>query len=531
VPINEEYQVTETTIKSIKVGTLMKHLLLTIIAFFLSAELLYAKSSDYEWANQISGSINDAGNGIVMDANDNVFIAGTFKGTLTIGTETLQSDDSYDSFIIKYDTNGDLSWAKNNDSNNLCTCSGISTDKFGNCIITGAFSDSITFDDWTLTSDGNIDIYIVKLDTDGNVIWAKKAGGTDNDSGRAIAVNNLGEIFISGYFEGTAHFDSVILYNSESRVFIAKYDVDGNIVWAKETNVLFSRGLGPNIAADNFGNCYITTHTNVSSATDIYVAKYNFNGGLAWSRIINGSGFYTYDYGKGIAVDSSGNVFVAGKFDGILNFASDTLDCRGSSSWEDIFLAKYSPNGNELWARPLCAAHYEFGQSLSIATDQKDNVIITGFFENTVNVENVTLTSNGLEDIFVCKYGNNGNLLWAISNGGISWDRGSGIATNKCGNIAAVGMFRDEITFGSKTLTCQSNYDIFVTKITKTYIGDLNRDCRVDMTDITVLAPAWLSKASEQQWNPECNISEPEDNTINFKDFATFAEHWMEGFE
>lgn len=510
----------------------MKHVLLTIIlAIFLSVGLQYAQSSEYAWANQVSGSIDDSGNGIAMDSNGNVFVTGIFSGTLTIGTEMLESTGSYDSFIIKYDSNGNFLWAKSSDNNGNNACYGVSTDEFGNCIITGKFYDSITFDDWTLTSSGSKDIYLVKLDPNINVIWAKKAGGIDDDSGGAIAVNNLGEIFISGYFEGTAYFDSVILTNPEPRVFIAKYDIDGNVIWARETNVLFTRGLGPNITADDFGNCCITTHIDGSSETDMYVAKYDLNGNVSWSRIIDGAGSYTYDYGQGIAVDSLGNVFVAGVFDGTLNFASDTLDCSGSSSWEDIFLAKYDPNGNELWARQLCGVHYEHGQTLSIVTDREDNIIVIGYFEGSVNLEEITLTSNGDKDIFVCKYDSNGDLLWALNNGGLSHDRGSSIAANGCGNITAIGTFRDEITFGSTTLTCPSGFDIFVAKIIKTYIGDFDKNCRVDMTDFADLAIAWLSEVGGPQWNPECNISEPEDSTINFKDFSDFAEHWMEGIE
>lgn len=195
----------------------MKHTLLIIMATILSVGLQNAQSSEYTWANQINGFINDSGNWVAMDRDGNVFVTGVFIGTLTIGTETLESSGSYASFIIKYDSNGNLLWARNSENN---ICFGVSTDEFGNCFITGNFYDSTTFDDWTLTSSGSKDIYLVKFDPNGNVIWAKKAGGIDYDSGTAIAVNNLGEIFISGYFEGTVYFDSVILTNPEPRVFI-----------------------------------------------------------------------------------------------------------------------------------------------------------------------------------------------------------------------------------------------------------------------------------------------------------------------
>ena len=496
----------------------------------------YAQSFEYAWANQISGGISDSGNGIAMDSDGNVFVSGTFSGNLTIGTKTLESTGSSDSFLIKYDNNGNLLWAQSSENNGSNGAYGVSTDQFGNCILTGRFYDSVTFGDWTLTSSGEGDIYTIKFDSNGTVIWAKKSGGIGSDAGRAISVNNLGEIFITGYFEGTAYFDSEVLIDSNSKVFITKYDVDGNVIWAKETNVRYGRGLGPHIASDDFGNCFITTHMESSRGTNIYVAKYDSNGDMVWSRIIDSqpqyTGNYTYDYGRGIAVDSIGNVFVAGTFDDILNFASDTLNCSGGRGWENIFFAKYDTNGNEVWARQLCDAHYEGPQTKSIITDNNDNVIVTGYFEDSIEVEGKTLTSNGSSsDTFLCKYDNDGNLLWAISNGGGSSDRGSGAAANECGNIIAIGSFRSTITFDSMSLYCPSGYDLFVTKVTKTYIGDFDKDCQVDMMDFVDLAIAWLSEVDGPRWNQECNISEPTDSIIDLNDFLFFSEHWLQGVE
>lgn len=512
----------------------MKHVLvISILTILFSTTQSYVQGSEYTWANHISGSINDAGDGITMDSHGNVFVSGTFSDTLNIGAITLESTGSSDSFIIKYDRNGNLLWARSSENDGKNMAYGVSTDPFGNCILTGRFYDSVTFDGWTLTSSGKSDIYIIKFDSNGSVIWARKAGGIGEDVGRAISVNNLGEIFISGCFDKFAYFNSVILSGSEAQLFITKYDLNGNVVWAQNTNVLYSRGIGPHITSDNFGNCFMTTHKESSTGTNIYVAKYNPYGNLVWSRIINGKGQYngqwTSEYSRGIAVDGLGNVFVAGEFEGVLYFASDILSCSG---WDQTFVAKYDPAGNEIWARKICGAHYESSQNDCINTDNNGNVITTGYFENSICIEGTTLTSKAYsEDIFLCKYDNNGNLLWAISNGGGSYDRGHGVAANECGNIVAIGSFRSAITFGSTTLYCPSDYDLFVTKITKTCIGDFDRNCQVDIIDFIDLAIAWLSEIDESQWNQECDISELKDNKIDFKDFLVFSEHWLQGVE
>ncbi|MHC4843463.1 MAG: SBBP repeat-containing protein [Planctomycetota bacterium] len=445
-------------------------LVISVILSFSSEILQGSQNYNFEWANQITGSINDNCIDVAINDTGDVFVTGSFRDTLTVGNKKLQSKDKYNTFLIKYNSDGKLIWAKSSNSNYFNVGLAISLDDSGNCFLIGTFYDSVSFDECSLASRGECDVFIIKFNTDGNVIWGNTAGGIDADSGFAIAVDKSGDIFVAGSFMGTAQFDSMTVVNNsnEHQVFLAKYDVDGRVIWVADTGVKTKIVQGAYITVDDIGNCFITTSIDTLT-TDIFIAKYTSNGSLSWSKTIDSKGKYstTSDYSEGIATDSTGNVYVAGNFGGTLNFAGNSYVCDSSiSSHRKIFLAKLDSNSNELWAKKVCGAYYGAAKSKSISTDKEGNVIATGFFKGTITIEDVTLESKGGEDIFISKYDGSGNLLWAFSNGGTSNDRGIGIATNNSGSIALLGGFRDTVTFGTTTLTSpKDRFSIFISKL------------------------------------------------------------------
>ena len=505
----------------------MKQFFVIVIIGILSAAGYCGEGFDYKWVNQIGGNITDNGMEVTVDPNGNVFAIGAFSGTLTVGTEQLESPDIFDSFIIKYDEDGDLLWAMNSSSNYINYGKGAATDNAGNCYIAGYFYESLTFGGLTLTSSGRKDIYLAKIAPDGDVLWLKRGGGSLEDASTTIAVNGEGEVFLTGYFEGTANFDTVVLVDSVRRVFVAKYDTGGNVVWVKKGRACPSSGSGPKIACDEIGNCYLTGDEHDSSGTDIYVAKYDRDGTVVWSKGIDSAGSNSFDYNHGVAVDSVGNVFLAGNSRGTLNFGSDTISCNSSDSWQEIFLAKYNANGKELWARSLCGGSYEFGKAIGV--DRQDNVFVTGYFRNTVNIGGIEISSNGSEDIFLFKYDNDGRLLWAAGDGGGDNDRGGSILSDGCGNTAIMGGFRDEVNFGGTTLMSTGSFDVFVAKIGNTYVGDFDGDCCVSVEDMVYFSGAWLSESGEEGCDGRVDMSGNSADVIDLLDFSCFAEHWLEG--
>ena len=306
----------------------------------------------------------------------------------------------------------------------------ITTDVLGNVYTTGWFSDfsgNADFDPGTdtlnLTWAGSTDIFIQKLDPNGNLIWAKSMGGTGSDYGISITNDALGNVYTTGYFEGTVDFDP---------------------------------GAG-------------TLNLTSAGSTDIFVQKLDPNGNLIWAKSMGGT---SSDYGNSIATDAIGNVYTTGFFEGSVDFdpGAGTLNLTSAGSY-DIFIQKLDSNGNLIWAKSMGGTGSDYGTS--ITNDALGNMYTTGSFEGTVDFDpgagTFNLTSAGYNDIFIQKLDPNGNLIWAGSMGGIGTDIGISITTDALGNVCTTGRFRDTADFdpgaGTLNLTSAGDYDIFVQKL------------------------------------------------------------------
>jgi Beta-propeller repeat len=322
--------------------------------------------------------------------------------------------------------------------------------------------------------------------------WAKQPGGSDFEEGRAIAVDQSGNSYVTGAFEVSATFglgevnQTTLVATGASDIFVAKYSSSGALQWAKRAGGTGS-GEGFGIRVDGSGNSYVTGsfegsgtfglgEANQITLTsdgdfDIFVAKYNSSGALLWAKRAGGTGS---DGGSGIAVDGSGNSYVTGSFEGSGTFGLGeanqiTLTSDGDF---DIFVAKYNSSGALLWAKRAGGTARDEGSG--IAVDGSANSYVTGSFEGSATfglgeANQITLTSDGDFDIFIAKYNSSGALLWAKRAGGTGSDGGSGIAVDASGNSYVTGNFSGTATFGfgeanQKTLTSEGDFDIFIAK-------------------------------------------------------------------
>jgi len=319
----------------------------TFLLFILAicSVALFAQNEDWIWANQAGGTNDDTGYSIAVDANGNSYVTGSFFGSATFGTTTLTSSGYEDIFVAKMDNNGNWLWANKAGGTNWDYGYGIAVDANGNSYVTGYFWGNATFGTTTLTCSGNFGIFVAKMDINGNWLWAKQTGGTNTDLGQSIAVDANGNSYVTGYFWGNATFGTTTLTSSgQYDIFVAKMDSNGNWLWAKQAGGT-SYDDGYSIAVDDNGNSYVTgyfygsatfgTTTLTSSGNeDIFIAKLDINGNWLWAKQAGGT---DDDYGKGIAVDDNGNSYITGYFYSSATFGTTTLT---SSGYEDIFVAK-----------------------------------------------------------------------------------------------------------------------------------------------------------------------------------------------
>ena len=161
-----------------------------IIILVLCSIALFAQNGDWLWAKQAGGASNDESYNIAVDANGNSYVTGNFTGSATFGSTTLTSSGYNDIFVAKLDSNGNWLWAKKAGGTSEDNGLSITFDANGNSYVTGYFESSATFGTTTLTSNQYEDIFVAKLDSNGNWLWAKKAGGINDDYGWSISVDD-----------------------------------------------------------------------------------------------------------------------------------------------------------------------------------------------------------------------------------------------------------------------------------------------------------------------------------------------------
>jgi hypothetical protein len=404
---------------------------------------------------------------VATDASGNVYITGNFSGTATFGIlPSITSSGGNDLFIAKYSSTGTVQWVQKAGGTSDDYGYSIVVDNSSNVYITGYFIGAATFGALPpLTSLGNEDIFIAKYNSSGTAQWVKRAGGTNSEYARGIAINSIGEIFVTGSFMGTVSFGNLPAVASAGLedVFIAKYDNNGNALWMQKVGSTSNDG-GNSMTIDASGNVFITGYFSNTVAfgllpsitavgqQDIFIAKYDNNGNAQWVQKGGSTGF---DVGNSVTTDASGNVFISGYFTNTATFG--TLPSITSVGLYDVFIAKYDNNGIIKWVQKGGGTAYD--EAYSIVVDALGNTYITGYFANTITFSSLPpITAVGQLDIFIAKYDSNGNAQWLQKAGGALIDISLGMTIDISGNIYITGEYNPNAQFGKQVLTSGSMF-------------------------------------------------------------------------
>jgi hypothetical protein len=434
------------------------------------------------------------GKAVVTDSSGNVYVTGSFQGTVNFnpnGTTNLTSQGGSDIFVARYSSAGALAWAVDLGGAGYDVGQAISVDSSGNVYVTGDFEGSATFGAaGTLTSPGSDDAFVAKLNaTNGTVLWAKNVGGPGSSSfGLGVKVDSSGNVYTTGSFTGSANFNpngSFVLSSAGSAdAFVWKLNSSGTFVWAVGLGGSgYDTGYG--IALDSSGNPYVVgsfsntakfgavVQLSSAGSSDIFVAALSAStGSVTWADQMGGSG---YDEGYAIALDSSNNVFIAGYFNNTATFGSFSLSSAGG---DDAFVAKVNSSGTVLWVRGLGGTGLD--DAYALAVDASGNVYVTGTFYHQLALEipgttspftlNGTTTANAY-DMFFARFNANGDLAWARDMGGSdAWNPAFGLAWDSTsGSYYLTGQFSGTVNFdpgtSTKTLTSPAGASLFLSKI------------------------------------------------------------------
>jgi len=475
------------------------NIILSVFISFLLLTDLKAQNPDFEWAIGEGGSGFDQAESIVTDSRGNVYITGFFRNIVDFdpssGVSNLVSNGAYDIFIQKIDPLGNLVWIKQIGSSSNEEALAITVDQHDNIYTTGDFEGTADFDPgpavFNLSTSGGKDIFIQKLDLNGNFVWAKKIGGTSVEIGRSIDTDSEGNLIIIGSFNGTADFNpGVGVANLTSLgsndLFILKLDTLGNFDWVKQiggSNAI----VGESIKTSFQNNIYVTGHFKDSvdfdpgvsnsnlyanGSEDSFVLKLNKLGNFVWVRHLDGIGLI---HGLALSTDLFGNVYTTGKFTSTVDLdPSPATSLYTSNGQNDIFIQKLDSLGNFIWSKQMGGIYSDEG--VSISTDRDGNIYTSGYFSNIVDfnpsASAYNLTPKGNGDIFIQKLDSAGNFKWAKQMGGnTSFGIGKAITVDTNYNIYTAGHFDKTVDFnpngGITNKTSAAYWDIFIQKLSQ----------------------------------------------------------------
>ena len=443
-----------------------------LMAFLLLIFSEFVHAQSFKWAKQGSSEGFEYGNAIIADDTGNVYVTGQIEFSANFEGTILNSNGKHDILLGKYSTDGQLMWVKHMGGVGGDVGWGIGLDAQSNNYIVGEFENTAGFNPGdSLTVSGSNDIFLAKYAYNGGYIWVKKFGGSGDDKGKAIAVDASGNSYITGYFSSNATFGSVNLTSSSSSndIFIAKVNSSGIVQWAKKAGgTKEDRGRG--IVLDNNGNLYVTgtittsanfsgTNINVQGNNSLFVAKYDLSGNFQWVKA-SGTCCDT-TRGNAISVDKSGNVYVAGYFKDNTTVGSNSFNSFGSA---DVLVVKYDPNGNVLWAKQAGGPYEDMAYACVFDT-VKNQLYVTGQIDDHGNFGSIYVGSAGNRDVFIAAYDIGGNEIFARPGGGNQRDVGQCVTYDNLGNIYTSGFFNDTANFGPSTLRGYPLADIYVAKM------------------------------------------------------------------
>jgi hypothetical protein len=377
------------------------------------------------WVKNIGGKYNDVCNSMTLDENSNIYITGRFSSTVDFnpgeGNYELESNSGADIYIAKYDSSGIFLWAVRiggegyNDGDDEGTS--IITDNDGNVLVTGWFQGTVDFNPGAGVhnlSTARVSCFILKLSADGEFIWAEKINSPDGGvEGHTIRTDSKNNVYVSGLFKAATDFNpgegtSVLEPAEDFAAFLVKLDKNANFRWAIQpggyainTNLDKKRPFeidseGNIILAFDFRNTVDfnpteeeTLLTSDGNFTDVFIQKLDSLGNLLWVKQIGGP---DYEALGGLHLDENNNIYITGYYTGTVDFdpGTSTYELTAGNEWNiGLYIAKYSPEGNLVWAHPVNWLEndgtYSYGYGNDITTDMAGNVISVGKFGGKYN--------------------------------------------------------------------------------------------------------------------------------------------------
>jgi hypothetical protein len=449
----------------------------SILLFLLFPAFVMAQQ--YPWAIGEGGVGSDIGKNIRFDKAGNVLLCGDIAGDAKFRGMLRKGHGLSDGFVAKYNTNGSLQWVQLLGGIKVDKASDCAADNNNAVFVTGYFEDSMSVGNKGAKSKGLSDIYVAKIDAGGNPVWLKTFGGAKTDQAYSIITDNSGNVYLCGTYTTAIQLGSFTLNSTNGfpESFIVKLDNNGSVIWAKSSKAAYTNTANSLCLLNNgdiavtgyFSLSYTfdTTTVNASSTNyQVFIARLDENGNLRWLKSAGGG--YD-DVANSICTDGT-NVFICGYSSGSANFGAFNIS---NSGYNDPFVAKFNEQGICQWANRGEGTKLDIGNG--ICCDQYGNVYATGFYEYNITFSGRSISGPD-RNIFMVSYDNNGNIRWLQNAGESGTDCGLGINVDAQGNVYNTGYYLYRCIFGTTLLPLPEAEDIYLAKLDQATVGISNEN-------------------------------------------------------
>ncbi|MCC6816750.1 MAG: SBBP repeat-containing protein [Saprospiraceae bacterium] len=480
-----------------------------LLFFFLFAKSICSQEVIYSWVHSFGSTGIDAGNVILTDSKNSVITCGYFRDQIDFdpGSEELflKSNGSADAFVTKLNQNSEVEWALHFGGKQIDQATAMAIDHENNIIVAGTFREGMDLTNLSpgliLTSLAFNDIFILKFNHRGILLWGTSLHGSLDDVPKSMHCDSKGNIYVTGYFQGSLSHqnkDSTIIeLNSRGGddVFILRMSPEGEMNWIKSMGGrLDDQGKG--IALDKnddlvvFGNFNDTIDIdpgpsrlllNEKGLLDAFMIKLNDQGEMIWASHFHGVDEFL---ASSLVINSKNEIITTGYFRMEADFDPGINVYKLSTplSGGDSYILNLKSDGSFNWAKQLGGDHHETG--LGIALDKEGNIYSTGCYQNKADFDPgsgefflYSFNENN-NDIYISKLNSKGDFAWAYGMSGNSSDIGFSIHVDQNHNVYTTGIFGKTLTvrpgLDSIAISSKGFEDIFISKLNQSISGNIN---------------------------------------------------------
>ena len=448
---------------------------------------------DFAWVRAEAGrNANGLVRGLRVDRRGNVYATGTYDGTPTFGATNLTSlpGSPISTFVAKYDFTGNLLWVRGSGTASPCKALDLEIDTAGSVYVTGVLTRPDTV--FGVAFGGGVnaaqDSYVAKFDTDGHLLWITATDGPGDSYAGNIAVDTAGNSYFVGSVGQSKTLGSLSIPSGGA--YTAKLDPSGVPLWFHADSGAVANGVALNHLNEVLVTGYFQNQGTIGgvrfnlprSDQGIFLEKLSNGGVPIWVKVWSATASF---FAEQIAVDTTDNIVITGKFQGTATFGTNVLGTDTVAA----FTAKCDRAGNLTWVRQIDNSGDTRFRG-SVATDGANNIYVGLTPFDAVQTGTATLPGFGGNDALVVKYTSTGTVLWAVEAGGGGNDIGRAVAVDVVGNVYMGGEFSGVATFGTTNVISRGAADIFVAKLGNT---PLPVDAGAQQAPYIVIQPADVS--------------------------------------